>query len=518
MKKTTLLMKNLTFNLKKLHKLKSSLDHSLRLDKINISDKYDETKSKLNIVSFENSDLKYMGEDENSRLKFVNDLISELEELKQENSKITLTASESQKRSKSLKYLSEKIKDEEFQIILEEVQKHSTEENILLLENKFKELDFYQKPIIKNFNSYIELVKKGGSSKNKEFENKIVFNEMLLKIPNHNQITNISHKELVEYSDKFFLENFPMYEKKLTIGHTDEEVPALITKENIGIKDKGKTNTHIHLFHSTKNIFTNEYDFYKQQYLFVKKNLHKIGISESDFIKNCGTDNKKQNYTQLKNQGILFQEIFYQDINKNLFHKKGIEAYIKDKKEIVDIDFNLHTNGSKDKYNNITLSEETNQKNKEFLLNYEQELKNQEKENIKTLLEIQEKPIKGKTKEIFENMKKELLDSKNKIGYISDKDISKILNTYFKESISVNTNIQDKRKVLEVKLLKLETDLKENKSDNEEIILNQKNKIEELKSEIEELKSSEEIILNKYDKLILDFNSEKKRRINKIYK
>jgi hypothetical protein len=502
--KTTLLMKNLTFNLKKLHKLKSSLEHSFRLDKVNISERFNPLKTKDNFISYEDNNIKNMGDNENQRLLFIEKVIEELEKEKPTD-KITLTKSESQKRSKSFKVLSEKISDISFKELLKSVQEKPTEENIIEIENRFKELNIYQKPLIKNFNAYIELLKKGGSSSQKEVMNKIVVNEMLLKIPNHNQISDrdISHKELLEYGNDFMSRNFPMYKKICSISHYDEEVPELLTKENMG-KPKGHTNQHIHIFNHTKNIHTNEYDFYQQQYLFVKKNISKLKISEEDFIRNCGTGTEKQNYTQLKNQGILFQEIFYMDINENLFKDKGIEAYIKDKKEIteIDIDYNLHTNGKKGKYNNLTLIEETNEKNKQFNIEREQELRELEKENLRTLLEIEETPIKGKTKEIFELVKQQLLKSKNGIGYISDKQIISIVDSNYKKVNKIILNIQDKRKPIKVKIEELEKQIEENLKTNTDKDI----KIISLTNQLEEYKKTEKEIIKEYDKLILDFN------------
>ena len=446
MKKTTLLMKNLAFNLNNLQKLKASLLHSLRLEKINISDKYDENKTKKNSICF-NEEILKMNQDENERLLFVNNLISEYEKLlNNKNKKITLTQKEAKQRLNSQKYLETKISDEEFQSLLKAVQSESSKENIENLKNRFNilisENKVYGKTIIQNMKTYSELVEKAGNAKEQKLIKKIIYNEMLLKIPSHNQITNVSHEDLINYSKEYMKSNFPIYKVDLIVGHEDEEVDAIITNENINEKDL-KTNQHIHLFHSTKNKDTNEYDFYLQQYLFIKNNLSKLNISEADFEKNIGTlENgklKRQHLTQVRNQGILFQQLFYQDINENLFKNKGITAFIKDKKEVVDINYNLHTNGNKATYNNLTLNQENQEKNRIFLRDELLKVK----EQTELLKRSAGDAGKGQYKKVFDKVKTSIKENKNLMGMISSDKIETILNEAESESLQIFLAKQD---------------------------------------------------------------------------
>jgi len=400
MKNTTMLMKNLTYSLKNINKLISSLKHSLRIEtRLKISEKYDREKSKDNLIYSENNNFN-MEDSETERIKSIHKMLEDLKKLKSHyKSFATLSNPQSEKRSKSLKYLRNKLPNELLEL-LEKVQQEPTTENIENLQTVFDNSNIYQKPIIKNFNAYMEFVKFAGTSASKEAMNKIVYNEMLLKIPNHNQITNISHQDLIDYTKDYMARNFPNYEIGLIVGHEDELIDAVLTTENLD-KPKEKTNHHIHLFHSTKNNLTNEFDFYQSQYEYVKNNLDKFLETDSILteiltkkeMKEYKNTENKLTPTELfekycmgkgarsrKNLGILFQMLFYKDINKHLLNKKNITAYIKEEKKLEGINPKKII-FAKGEYNNISLQKKTQEANQEFL---ENEVKRQ-KEIIKEI-------------------------------------------------------------------------------------------------------------------------------------
>ncbi|MDF1876032.1 hypothetical protein JHD48_09815 [Sulfurimonas sp. SAG-AH-194-I05] len=338
------------YTTKKLAKLAKSLRHSFRVEidgESSIS--YKEDSELLNKILFNGETEEYL-QDLNEMtpenyLDLIDNIIKlnmkkeyEVEKLK----KVKLDPKDSQMRSKSLKYLTSNIQDEEFKKLLE---KFSNTPNIKTKNDliiKFETLDT-KKATEKNLYKYISVIEKIGKAQGRReaklSTDKVEFVEMVVKIPYENNITDISSEDMLLYNQDFFKKYFPDYDILVGVSHNDElhqmKKPENIEKWEKEHKKKyevGESGNHSHLFITTKNNKTGEFDYWNQQHLVVSQYLRDMGHSEEVITEDIGYIDDKgirhQTLTQVKNQGKNLQEFLYQDINNNLFNGKDYNAVL----------------------------------------------------------------------------------------------------------------------------------------------------------------------------------------------
>nr|WP_244325793.1 site-specific integrase [Shewanella aestuarii] len=133
--------------------------------------------------------------------------------------------------------------------------------------------------------------------------------EILLKIPIKYGISEdeISHVEMMNAMKLYLKTFFPEYPIKLMVLHHDERLPT------------EKTGGHVHVFLSAQNSITGKYDLRVSQIKRVNEFLIKRGDAAD-----CLPESGRLLYIQASEVYSYMQQMFYEFINANLFHKNGL--------------------------------------------------------------------------------------------------------------------------------------------------------------------------------------------------
>ena len=475
----------ITYTNRQLAKLAKSLRHSLRCQKEeeeNIN--YDREKSHLNSILFSGQSEEFMQQlnlmSKEEYLTYIDEVINlnveKTEEVKADKKDL-------QMRSKSLKYLKDKINDTQFQNLLKSFNEEPNEKNKELLTNYFNSMDGLKAPQKKNFNKYINVVDKIGISKNRrdaKLSNveRTEFVEMVVKIPWENNQTTIKGEDMMLYTQNFFNRYFKDYDIVVSVSHNDELHQSKSKKNIQKLKDIGidykpaPSGYHSQTFINVKNNKTGKFDYWIQQHKVVREYLLSKGLSEEFIKKEIGyiDDNgvRKQNLRQIKNQGENLQDLIYEDINKELFNDFGYDAIIG--------------------FNNLTPDQK----------------RSMEKEKT---LSINKRRYNG------HHLREKLLDEREEDLTLNENNIVEDIKNKYKEELSKNEELKNANNHLEeqsmkeaIEVEKYKNQLTEVKNElakssqqkeiNNEIIDKQKSSIEKLKQQSNSIKSSKKEVSN----------------------
>lgn len=183
--------------------------------------------------------------------------------------------------------------------------------------SKFEQIDMARKKQkINMLASYIkahnDLIDDVGHTK------KALLQESIIKFPHTYNVSNqdVTKEEYTNFVKDFYEEYFPDYEIKLIAYHDDERSP----NENSG--------SHPHIFVSTKNTRTGDFDLLRQQVKFINQYIDEHEPNEKKF-----PENRTLRYAEAQRFGEIFQRFMYSRVREKLLINKGIELVLSDEVE-----------------------------------------------------------------------------------------------------------------------------------------------------------------------------------------